>query len=124
MSKKISVELDLRKLSDAERLWYCRKLIGWNQYQMAKDQGVSHNVYCDTELGRRPLADGLRAHVDKQRLPAMNVGWRLLLARRRKAMPLATAARRAGFSRVGYLALERAGDARLVRFWMGLGFVF
>lgn len=124
MPKK-QVNLQLNKLSDGERLWYVRKYIYYyNQYEMAEHTGCGHNMYCEIELGRRPLVGSWNTVPELKIFPwkAVSIGAKIAIARRRSGLGLVRVAKKLGVSRMWYLTMEHVGDNRVVAFWAAQGF--
>lgn len=120
MSTRNMNTYNLNELSDGERLWVERKFsTRITQYEAAQHMEVSHTLYVDMELDRRPV---MRFLVPSRRI--LYTPAKLALARRRSGHTLVWLAMRLGLSHQGYLNKERGGDSRLVGYWKGRGYKF
>ncbi len=117
----VKINYNLAALSAAEQLWLARRYgQGVSQDIAAPRAKLSHNLYVDMELGRRPLTGPLRALA--ARAGGLTLPQQLRLARRRSRRQLAPLAKAIWVSRVTYLAMERRADPRLIAFWRDRGF--
>lgn len=117
------VNLDLREVTAAERLFIYRHREGMNQTVMARELGISSGLYAQLEGGGRgtldvetalPLAVAVMMVVPT--LPE-----RCLLARRRSGLSIKEVQAMAGVSRPTYYARELSGVA--ADLWRARGFI-
>lgn len=111
------IDLDLRRLTPAERLWLWRRLAGLTQAAAAGRLRVPLRSYQRAEAGNTGC-------IAPPRAPRPSPGDLCALARRRSGLSLREAARRLGVSHVTLLAREGRGDQQLVLAWESLGFRF
>lgn len=118
-TKKLTINHDLRKRSNGEKLWFWRRQKGLTQAEAGVIHSISEKRYCAIENDREE---------DERLVPWPDVptseGDLCALARRRERIGLWEAGRLAGISHVTLLAWERASDPRLRKMWEGRGYRF
>lgn len=110
------INRNLRKLSNGEQLWLCRKALGQTQVEAAQRSYYGIRCYVLAELDRHdPITIlGHWSHPCARE--------KLTLARRRYGRDLRETAHLAGVSHRTLLLWEQAADNRLIRFWERRGF--
>lgn len=122
MPDAMTYDFDLTRRTPGEELFLWRRQQGLNQVAAAKRLRVNLGDFKNVELGKTFVAssDRIRGH-DKV---TPTTGDLCRLARRRSSLELRDAAAAVGISHRWILHWERAGDARLVDWWKGRGYIF